>query len=329
MPSQSEMLTGAIAPTESAGSGFVRAQWLAVERCPACDSSDRVRIGTIPDLHYAFGAERIPLPAAGIEVATCRDCGLVYKSPVPTPAFLAGVFGRQNGAKWMEPHDFGEEAVILRQLMGRSEFDLLDVGAANGALLKACAAIGVNGRRSALDVVRYPGIAEHLAGECIEGFLETPELSWSHQPYDMVTLFDVLEHFYRPQQAFTNLRSLVRQGGLVFVETGNSRRFWPTRFGIHHWWYVRLLEHHIFWSRRPLEKIAATHGFEIVFWNEGRHKSRRQLTLARTATDLLKTGVYMVEANSYVWIARLFGKDGNQPWNPFAKDHFQACLRRT
>jgi SAM-dependent methyltransferase len=174
----------------------------------------------------------------------------------------------------------------------------------------------------------YPGIAEHLTGEFIEGFLETPDLRWSGEAYDMVTLFDVLEHVYRPQEAFSNLRSLVKPGGMVFVETGNTRTFWPSFFGLHHWWYVRLMEHHIFWSRRSLERIAAAHGFELVFWNEERHKSRRRLTSARIATDLLKAGLYMVDTNSYVWLARLLGKDGRQPWYPFTKDHFQACLQR-
>ena len=330
MPAQSESLTEVFAASAGAAeSGPVEAQWVHVDRCPACDSGELICGCRIPDLHYVFGGERIPLPDSGIVVYTCRDCGLAYKSQVPAPTFLRGVFGRQTGVKWMEPQEFGVEASMLRQLMGRAEFDLLDVGASNGELLRACAEFGITGRRSALDVMRYPGITEHLAGEFIDGFLETPELRWSHEPYDVVTLFDVIEHFYRPQEAFSNLRSLLRHGGLVYIETGNTGNFWPRRFGIHNWWYARLMEHHIFWSKGPLEKIAAVHGFELVFWNEGRHKSRRQLTLARTATDLLKTGLFMVAGNSYVWIARLFGKEGSQPWYPFARDHFQACLKKT
>jgi hypothetical protein len=306
----------------------IEAQWAVVECCPACGEVGGTVRGTLPDRNYVFGTERVPLPSAGIAVIGCGACGLIYKSRVPTPAFLAGVFERQSGAKWVGTHDFSVEADTLRKLAGGTEFDLLDVGATDGALLKACFDSGVTGRRSALDVLRYPGIEAHLAGEFIEGFVDAPALTWSQDPYDIVTLFDVLEHLYQPRVAFENLRSLVRLDGLVFIETGNTENFWPRYFGIDQWWYVRLIEHHIFWSRRSLENIAAAHGFEIVFWEEGRHKNRRQLLRRRLAIELLKVGLYSVTAHYYSAIAQVIGRQGNQPWPPLAKDHFRVCLKK-
>lgn len=306
----------------------VQAQWAGVAHCPACGSNEGTSCGTLPDRYYVFGGERVALPDSGITIAGCGACGLIYKSTVPTPTFLAGVFERQTGAKWVGTHDFSAEARILQCLTGKMVFDLLDVGAADGALLKACAESGVQGRRSALDVMRYPGIEAHLAGEFIEGFLDTPSLAWRRDPYDVVTLFDVLEHLYEPRLAFENLRALVRDGGLVFIETGNTENFWPRRFGINQWWYVRLIEHHIFWSRPALEKIAAVSGFEIVFWEEGRHKSRRNVLRMGMPSELLKVGLYWLTAGYYAAIAQWVGRQGNQPWYPFAKDHFQACLRK-
>lgn len=153
-------------------------------------------------------------------------------------------------------------------------------------------------------------------------------MTWSHEPYDIVTLFDVLEHLYRPQLAFANLRTLVKQGGLVLIETGCAENFWPRYFGVNQWWYVRLIEHHIFWSKQALEKIAAAYGFEIVSWDERRHKSRRHVGLIEVVDDLLELGLYCVAGDSYATIAQLFGKQGNQPWYPFAKDHLRACLRK-
>lgn len=303
-------------------------QWETVERCPACGSNDRAPHGVIPDRRYVFGAEVVPIPDAGIAVFECRRCGLVYKATVPTPSFLAAVFSRQAAAKWGASRDFSFEAATLRRLAGGSAFDVLDVGAADGALLKACAESGVTGRRSALDVLRYPGIDAHLSGEFIEGFLDAPSLVWSNEPYGVVTLFDVLEHLYQPQIAFSNLRSLVEQGGLVVMETGNTDNFWPQHFGICQWWYVRLFEHHVFWTRRPLERIAALFGFKIVFWEERRHKSRREASFPGIGNNLVKTGLYCVSAESYSAIARLLGRQGSQPWYPFTRDHVQVCLKK-
>jgi SAM-dependent methyltransferase len=216
----------------------------------------------------------------------------------------------------------------LRDVRAGGTCDLLDVGAAGGALLGAFAGRGVHGRRSALDVMRYPGIERHLAGEFIEGFIDDPLPAWSCEPYDLVTVFDVLEHLYRPRVAFENLRLLVKPGGRLFVETGNPGSEWPRRFGIGEWWYVRLLEHHIFWSQRSLQRIAADFGFRVVEWRTVRHKSRRRLRAGLPA-DLLKMGLYWAAPKYYSAIANVFGKQGNQPWDPFARDHFQACLQRT
>ena len=275
-----------------------------------------------------FGAEQVPTPQSGIQVYACAACALVYKSPVPDPAFLAGVFERQMGSKWMAPQDYAAEVAALRQLCGRPDFDVLDIGAAGGGLLAACAAAGVSGRRSALDVARYPGLEHSLCGEFIEGFLDSPALSWSGAPYDVVTVFDVLEHLNRPFVAFANLRALLKPGGVVLIETGNAASAWPQRYGIRRWWYARLIEHHVFWSHRSLQYSAAGQDMEIQQWEEVRHKSRRQLRASEIARDLAKQGLYRLMPDGYGALAALVGKEGNQPCSPFAKDHFRAGLRR-
>ena len=306
----------------------IAVQWAAVTRCPACGALGGTDCGPIPDRCYVFGTERVPLPDVGVRVIGCDACGLLYKSTVPAPAFLTDVFGRQAVARWTGTDDFSVEMATVRRLMGRDAFDLLDVGAAGGALLGACAASGVTGRRSALDVMRYPGIETRLSGEFIESFLDEPGLKWAHEPYDVVTLLDVLEHLYEPRIAFGNLRSLVKRGGLVFIATGDAGSFWPRHFGTNHWWYARLLEHHTFWSRRSLERIAAAHGFEIIFWENIRHRTRRNIFRSAIVAELLKVGLYFAATSHYSEIARFFHGQGNQPWHPFAKDHFQACLRK-
>jgi len=300
------------------------AQWKAVVHCPSCGSGGSISRARLPDRCYHFGSERIAYPEQGVTIVECDGCGLFYKSAVPTPDFLADVFRRQAQAKWASTHDFLYEVALLRKLKGGTPFDLLDVGAASGELLAGCGEAGR--RRSALDVMRFSGIERHLTGEFIEGFLDRPLPAWSHEPYDVVTLFDVIEHFYEPGVAFENLRTLLRKDGLAFIETGNSASFWPRRIGINHWWYAGLLEHHVFWSRHSLERTAAAHGFRVAYWHEVRHKSRRHLRVPGTVVDLLKTGLYIVANHYYASIANLFGRNGAQPWFPFTRDHFQACL---
>lgn len=310
------------------GMQALQPEWIEFARCPACYRAARSDCGALPDLEYRFGGERIALPADGIRLYACDGCGLVYKSAAPAGAFLAALFERETGEKWLVPQDCAPEIEALCALGGRRDFDLLDVGAAGGALLEACAAAGVAGRRSALDVVRYPGLERALAGEFIAGFLDCPALEWSGVPYDAVTAFDVLEHLYDARAAFANLRALLGPRGLLLVETGDARSAWPVRYGPRRWWYARLIEHHIFWTRQALERCAAEHGLEVLGWEPVRHKSRRALGTAQVARDLLKTAIYRLAPDGYAALAGRFGRQGNQPLDPFAKDHFRAVLRR-
>jgi len=307
----------------------VVAPWTAVECCPVCGSQAAAANALLPDRSYVFEKQAIPMPDSGIAVSRCGVCTAYYKSKVPSPAFLTRIFGKYAEARWKSSDDLSPEIRTVRRLWGADRLDVLDVGAADGALLGAHAATGLKGRRSAFDVMRYSGLERHLEGEFIEGFLDDPLSAWSGEPYDVVTLFDVVEHFYRPQDAFANLRTLTRPGGLVLIETGNSESLCPRRFGIDQWWYVRLLEHHVFWSQQSLAHIAAAHGFKVVYWKEIQHKSRRHRSLVRVASDALKSALYYVAGRQYVSIAQALGGRGNQPWFPLVRDHFQACLSRT
>lgn len=302
-------------------------KWRIVERCPACGGHEVAERGLLPDSAYMFGEEKINFPAMGVPLATCAECSLTYKGIVPEPAFIAEVFSRQAGKKWTDEYAYKSEIRFLKKMVGSDCFDLLDVGAANGALLKACREANVHGRRSGLDIIAYPGLQAQLSGELIEGFLDSPNLRWSGAPYQAVTLFDILEHLYEPQIAFQNLFTLVEKGGLVVLETGNVESYWPARFGRACWWYVRLFEHHIFWSRRALSKIANRYGFTIALWQQKQHKNRASSVL-RMAYDWVKVGAYRAIPRYYSTFAARLGKQGHQPCSPLARDHFRVCLRK-
>jgi SAM-dependent methyltransferase len=308
-------------------SGAEQAAWLPVTGCPACASRSVVERVQLAGTAYVFGRETFGYPADGIALLRCRECDLVYKALVPKQQFLAGVFTRQAGEKWMEPYGFASDAQQLVALTGNRDFDVLDIGAGSGTLLNACRARGISGRRSALDVIPHPGVFGHISGEFIRGFLDDDSLKWGGEPYDVVTLFDVLEHLYRPQVAFRNLRRLVRRDGVVVIETGNVASYWPRRYGLGQWWYARLFEHHLFWCRASMERIAAANGLRITSWRECRHKLRRGLHPMSVTRDLVKVGCYRAWPTLYGQLAARLGRVGAQPWSPVARDHVRVVLR--
>lgn len=311
--------------TEPNGMRVLAQKWMFVDQCPACGSQIHLRASPLSAKEYVFDRENIPLPDNGISVAECANCRLVYKTVVPSTHFLAEVFTRHAGTVWNSPYEFNSEVEKIKQLLPQG-FDLLDIGPSDGGLLKACSMC--EGRRSGLDIVKQPGLDECLRGEFINGLIEDSNLAWSGDPYDIVSLFDVFEHLYRPENAFANLVAFVKAGGYLIIETGDTESFLPKRHGIHEWWYANLFEHYVFWNRLSIRAMAEKYGFKVISMQSKRHKQLASVSLARQIFSLVKSIAYEVSPKVYKWLMANTGRPTLQPWNPLSKDHLFVVLQR-
>lgn len=131
------------------------ANWLIVDRCPSCKSQEAINRGEVPLDFYYFSGKKIVIRAKHIAVWECKKCGLLYKNKVPSPEFISQLISSQSNRIWSYQYKYEDEIQLINDLFSdRSSYDLLDIGAANGDLLRHSAKFG--GRRSALDIARYP-----------------------------------------------------------------------------------------------------------------------------------------------------------------------------
>lgn len=301
-------------------------RWTHVDRCPACRSSARISRGAIAEKCYKFGNTVVDVPFGAVHLLECTNCRLIYKSVIPDRESMVEILSSEAGAVWAKPYRYGIETRTIRSLLGNRAFDLLDIGPGNGHLLAALDCLP--GRRAALDVKLAPSVAGKLRGEFIEGLIENDSLPWCREPYDVVTLFDVLEHLYDAAQAFCNLRELVKPNGLVLIETGNSRSAYPTRYGIGNWWYVNLLEHHIFWRKETLIRLGSQFGFLPMTFASKRHKGSARYGTPAFMRGLAKIALYRISSKTYFKIAKLARGHHLQPMSPIAKDHLFVVFRK-
>ena len=182
-------------------------QWQAVWRCPLCGEPVCKTVGYLPGESYNFGQELIPFPDDGIGIAECSGCSLLFKLTIPAPHFLAAMITRQIDYIWPHSCDFSVEKTLIVDETGHGIFDMLDIGASSGDFLASFSLS--EGRRSALDVVKHPNLETCLRGEFIHGFIDVRDISWSGDPYDVVVLFDVLEHLYNAVTVVSNLVQMV------------------------------------------------------------------------------------------------------------------------
>lgn len=197
----------------------------------------------------------------------------------------------------------------------------LDIGASNGDLL---AQLGDRATRlSAMDVVQYSRCKSIVdgRGEYILGQLETG-VTWSNQPYDVVTAFDVFEHFLNARNAASNVLGFVKAGGYLIVETGD----WRTVPDPGEWYYSNLFEHQIFWTRKTFEYLSERFPFSIAEYSLVNHKGRRSMSLVKRVALAA-----IVQLAPHAWFKSAMLAAGRDPGHfgaPGLIDHAFVVLKR-
>jgi SAM-dependent methyltransferase len=213
----------------------------------------------------------------GADLAACRDCGLVRVDPLPPPAQAARLY---DDAYFHDPQrgyaDYvGDEAVfraefrrrlrVLRAAGGRGR--LLDVGCASGGLLVEAVAAGF--APSGLEPA--PGMARRAAeaSGCPvrQGTLQDALLAAAS--FDVITLFDVLEHLADPRPALRRLRQALVPGGLLGVTVPDYGGLWARLAGAR-WPFLTPWEHLLYFTRRTLAAALGRAGFEAVHFATAR-----------------------------------------------------------
>ena len=252
-----------------------------VGACPLCGAAglDRAKLSR---QNYYFGTFIIPLPVTGVFLRECSNCSLLYKSAVPDRTDLAKIMADSANDVWRPKSGIHPAlAWVLPYLQGQAK-SILDIGASNGDLLEQLKPYASS--VSALDVVEYPQCRSVVDKEYIVGEIEG-RLNWSGEKYEIVTAFDIFEHFLDTRAALSNISATVKKGGKLIVETGD----WDCIEGdLAEWYYVNLFEHQIFWNQKSFEYLCQEYGFANVEYRHCRHKWRRNLGLIkRLAMELV------------------------------------------
>jgi len=226
--------------------------------CPLCGSADYT---VVQPAHYPASVDERRLKqifraasdhALWDQVVRCRVCNLVYINPRPrAELILEGyaqaedpVFAAQNDAR-IRGFRKTLESVVQRLGISPQGRRVLDVGCAGGAFLVAARQMGfaVTGIEPARWMAAYG--REHYQLDIREGILEPS--SFEAHSFDVITLWDVIEHLPQPLETLQIVRSLLKPGGVLLVNypdigTLPARvlgRRWPFWLSVHLIYYTR------------------------------------------------------------------------------------------
>jgi 2-polyprenyl-3-methyl-5-hydroxy-6-metoxy-1,4-benzoquinol methylase len=135
---------------------------------------------------------------------------------------------------------------------------LLDIGAGAGIFAEVAAENGWN--VTAVD----PAINEKKFEDCtaINAITGTLDDIPKGQLFDVITLWDVIEHVDAPLELIKSAKEYLKKGGWLVIETGNYKSADRVIGGINHWMYQ--LDHRWYFSPDSMEYLLKECGFESI-----------------------------------------------------------------
>jgi len=199
---------------------------LETVRCPLCSSDDFTPLidvapteGNIPGTRYIDHA---------FTVVKCRDCAMIYTNPRPRLEWSV--------ARYNTPYETGvakNRSTFLHQLNSIASYPgglqiirerqpggrLLDIGSSAGVFIGLAALAGYEAEGNDVDEAAVAISQAIFPGQTRVGDVHSLDLPREH--YDVVTLWNVIEHLREPVHTLKCVHELLKPGGVVFLETPN------------------------------------------------------------------------------------------------------------
>ena len=205
-------------------------------------------------------------------VVQCRQCGLIYLNPRPAKSEISIYYPEDY-----EPHVFLER--IRRSRLARLDYyygldkrrraiekfvpvgRLLDVGCGNGGFLCYMQEHGweVYGEEISQPAAEYA--RQELGLNVFLGELNDAVFPSHH--FDVVTLWNVLEHLHDPAAALIEIKRILKPEGLLVIAVPNLTSWDAQLFGI--FWVGYDVPRHLYtFSPETLRALLDRAGFQIV-----------------------------------------------------------------
>ena len=219
------------------------------------------------------GPAHAKLTKAGIGIFECPSCGLAFWVPDmqfrPESVYDAAYFqdaGARHGYDDYAALEAALRASATRRLvqLGRPRpgARLLDVGAAYGFAVDEAQRAGW--RAAGVEVSAAAAAAaagRHAPGRVAltRGF----DLPFVSGIFDMVTMWDVIEHLPQPHASIAEVARVLCAGGRLVLTTGDVGSVVARLCGSR-WHLYTLPEHLFFYTRKSLRLLLEAHGFRVL-----------------------------------------------------------------
>jgi SAM-dependent methyltransferase len=216
-------------------------------------------------------AKQLKLPHTVIWKCRSSDCGLEFASPQPGETELAKFYsnlyypGPKAGSSFQRD---GTPDAILRQVLPQLEASLgtlkglrlLDYGCGRGPLLQIASELGF-----APIGIEPDSVARSMAMKQVgvRVYACLPELlsRYPEAQFDLIILWNVIEHLRQPWLDLQEMRSLLRSGGSLLICTMNTGCL-RARIERERWMSYEDPTHFYYFNRRSLGRLLSFGGYQ-------------------------------------------------------------------
>ncbi len=225
--------------------------------CIACDNSK----------HIFFSRKN------SFTLYKCVECSKIVINPIPKSfdnVYNQEYFsGAKNGFGYVN-YDKDKEAMknvfhkyldkIEQYIINNKNKKILDIGAATGffmkiAISKGFKIKGIEYSKDAAESGKKNGL--NISVGTIEDYDSKKE------KFDVVTMFDVIEHIPNPKFSIKAVSNLLVKNGLLLINTPDSGSFFAKLMGSK-WHLIVPPEHIHYFNKKSLITLLESNGFEIV-----------------------------------------------------------------
>lgn len=224
--------------------------------CPVCESSRFRSMFTLKNC----------------DVVRCAECRTVYvPSPLPevTALYQSGYFASDNGVHGYIDYagELDAHTEVFSQRLQETEMKLggkgrlLDVGCALGHMGKVAQDRGWD--TFVTDISEH-AVYKSVSDFNLKGFVSpVGKLPVKNRKFDVVTLFDVIEHLSHPRELLTSVKKALDPRGMVYISTPDINS-WSAKLMGRHWFHLKPEEHLVYFNPKTITKILNATGYDVI-----------------------------------------------------------------
>ena len=167
------------------------------------------------------------------KIIDCRNCKFIHILPLPSEKNIINLYKKkyyekikpQYIKKYEQEIDywnliFDEKLDYLETKIKRKTKSILDIGSGSGFFLKRAKEKGwtINGVEPNYFAAKY---SEKIGIPVITDFFQNIDIE-NMKKYDVINLFDVLEHVYNPTELLKKCHLLLKSRGIIVIEVPND-----------------------------------------------------------------------------------------------------------